>query len=118
MNDIGPCPECGETKQICWSVHSDELVYSESLVCKKCGFRVTDTVSDEVKWRWNTHNDKKALRPCPFCGGKVELRYEIRGGDETFSIHCNECHIHFTKFEWVARDASAVTKEWNTRVKR
>lgn len=57
------------------------------------------------------------LKPCPFCGGQVEMRDVIDGHEETFAFHCNSCHIHFTKFDWVARDRKDVIEEWNRRVK-
>lgn len=57
------------------------------------------------------------LKPCPFCGGQVEMRDVMDGHDETFAFHCNSCHIYFTKFDWVAHDRKDVIKEWNRRVK-
>ena len=57
------------------------------------------------------------LKPCPFCGGDVELRDEMDGRDETYVIHCNKCHMNFEKFVWRGYGESTVMKEWNRRVK-
>ena len=56
------------------------------------------------------------LKPCPFCGDIVEIREEMDGRAETYSIHCRGCDMHYTKFVWRARDKKGVTKEWNQRV--
>ena len=57
------------------------------------------------------------LKLCPFCSGQVEMRDVIDGHEETFAFHCTSCHIHFTKFDWVARDRKDVIEEWNKREK-
>lgn len=55
------------------------------------------------------------LKPCPFCGGSVELRPTIDMRDETYVIHCTECHMTYTKFVWRSYSAKNVCKEWNRR---
>jgi len=57
------------------------------------------------------------LKPCPFCGGDVELRDKTDGRDETYVIYCNKCHMNFEKFVWGGYGKSTVMKEWNRRVK-
>lgn len=57
------------------------------------------------------------LKPCPFCGGSVELRPTIDMRDETYVIHCTGCHMTYTKFVWRSYSAKNVCKEWNRRVK-
>ncbi len=67
---------------------------------------------------WRKESERMTeLKPCPFCNGHVEMRDVIDGHDETFAFHCSSCHIHFTKFDWVARDRKDVIEEWNRRVK-
>ena len=63
------------------------------------------------------NSSDEELLPCPFCGGDVELRDEGNGGNETYAIHCNKCHMHFEKFVWRGYGRNTVIKEWNTRVK-
>lgn len=60
--------------------------------------------------------DYESVKPCPFCGDIVEIREEMDGRDETYSIHCRGCDMHYTKFVWRARDKRGVIKEWNRRV--
>lgn len=96
--------------------------------CKTCEYFDSKDWDSETK-NWCRYNDLPAINeglcehyepmiePCPFCGGQVELRDVIDGHDETFAIHCNSCHIHFTKFDWGAYDRKDVIGEWNRRVK-
>lgn len=55
------------------------------------------------------------LKPCPFCGGDVELRDKFDKSDETTFIHCTKCHMWFEKFNWRAYDKKDIIEEWNTR---
>ena len=57
------------------------------------------------------------MKPCPFCGGEVELRDKLdRGyGDETSFIHCTKCHMWFEKFDYRGMGHDNIIKEWNTR---
>lgn len=57
------------------------------------------------------------LKPCPFCGGDVELRDKIDSGAETTFIHCTECHMWFEKFDWRGYSERHIIEEWNRRVK-
>ena len=57
------------------------------------------------------------LKPCPFCGGVVELRDKFDGVDETTFIHCTGCHMWFEKFVWRGYGENTIIKEWNRRVK-
>lgn len=57
------------------------------------------------------------LKPCPFCGGDVELRDEMDGRDEIYAIHCIGCNMHYVKFVWRSSSRENVVKEWNRRVK-
>ena len=55
------------------------------------------------------------LKPCPFCGGFVEIRDEADGRDETYIIHCMNCYMDYSKFIWRARGKDDIAKEWNRR---
>ena len=56
------------------------------------------------------------LKPCPFCGGEAELRYENRLGR---TIRCRSCHIGITNkvlrqsTEWLEQK---LIEKWNKRV--
>ena len=70
------------------------------------------------------------LKPCPFCGGRAELRDVSHGiGKEQFAVVCNECgassrarkpygNYKRSYYRETARiEAQAYTaKEWNRRV--
>lgn len=56
------------------------------------------------------------LKPCPFCGGDVELRDKIDGSAETTFIHCTECHMWFEKFNWRGVGYKTIIQEWNGRM--
>lgn len=58
------------------------------------------------------------MKPCPFCGGEVELRDKLdRGyGDETSFILCTKCHMWFEKFDYRGMDHKSIIEEWNKRV--
>ena len=56
------------------------------------------------------------MKPCPFCGGGVELRPKMDKNDETYFILCTECHMWFEKFIYRARDPETIIEEWNERV--
>lgn len=57
------------------------------------------------------------LKPCPFCGGDVELRTKMDGEDDTYFILCTKCSMWFEKFVYRARGSKAIIEEWNRRVK-
>lgn len=56
------------------------------------------------------------LKPCPFCGGEVELRDKFDGADETSFILCIKCHMWFEKFIWRGCDHADIIEEWNQRM--
>ncbi|MGN0608970.1 MAG: Lar family restriction alleviation protein [Oscillospiraceae bacterium] len=58
------------------------------------------------------------LKPCPFCGGKVEIECL---DDEYFYVTCSNCHSS-TSFGFVYKDGTArdatkaeTVKAWNKR---
>lgn len=59
------------------------------------------------------------MKPCPFCGGKVDLTYQ---GSSDWSIECETCPIqggfwvdaHI--FGYGEGETMEVVKRWNTRV--
>lgn len=54
-------------------------------------------------------------KTCPFCGGKAELRDKLDGNTETYEIHCNSCHMNFSRFVWRCMDEKNVIKDWDKR---
>lgn len=57
------------------------------------------------------------LKPCPFCGGKAEIRTMIYAGNALYYVRCPRinCFIHcFTKKKYET-EAEAV-EAWNRRV--
>lgn len=61
------------------------------------------------------------LKPCPFCGGKVDYQYD--GNFELSGIHCLQCHS-MTKFYRIPKPKPSETygetldrwaEHWNRR---
>ena len=56
------------------------------------------------------------LKPCPFCGGKAEMKPKGMLG---FTIKCKLCHVQVTQkvlrlsLEWLRVE---MIKHWNTRI--
>lgn len=57
---------------------------------------------------------ESVLKPCPFCGGDVELRDKF-DKDETAYILCTKCRMLFVKFDWGTYSEKRIIEEWNTR---
>lgn len=59
----------------------------------------------------NSEIKKDELKPCPFCGGAVEL-FEVCRPDGIWEIHCfnKDCHAGYGM-----EDRNEVLKAWNTR---
>ena len=100
MTDIASCKTCryfGSKDWGCeintWCRYSDLPAISEGL----CG------------------HYKSIIRPCPFCGGDVELRDKIDRSAETTFIHCTKCHMWFEKFDWRGYSERHIIEEWNRR---
>ena len=98
MTDIGSCKTCryfdlkdGDSETNNWCRHNNRPAINEGL----CG------------------HYKLMIRPCPFCGGEVELKDKFDGADETFFIHCTKCHMWFEKFDWRGYGHAHIIEEWN-----
>ena len=63
---------------------------------------------------WNKYVEE--LKPCPFCGGKVEIRSKLVMHNETFWILCTKCHMWYDKYMWGGMGVENVAEEWNRRV--
>lgn len=61
--------------------------------------------------------DTNALKPCPFCGGAVEL---VQSGKDRLDIKCPGCGVPLYRQRWMylGRDGltQRMTEKWNTRV--
>lgn len=61
------------------------------------------------------------LMPCPFCGGKVNLKtYDLRGyrGNYEYVVECDNCNIRFREYDVYQSANEAKQKvigQWNTR---
>ena len=55
------------------------------------------------------------MKPCPFCGGKVELHPKMDRGDETNFILCTQCYMWFEKFAYRGMGEKEIIDEWNRR---
>lgn len=64
------------------------------------------------------------LKPCPFCGGKVDYQYD--GNFELSGIHCPRCHSRTTFYRFLTPKKSETYGEtmdkwadcWNRREDR
>ena len=56
------------------------------------------------------------LKPCPFCGGKVDLIPNINtAGKNLFNIYCVRCDYEFAHF-CVDSSMKSLIEKWNRRV--
>ena len=63
------------------------------------------------------------LKPCPFCGGKVDFNYNVEL--EPNGIHCIRCHMHAVFYrvkparprEIYERVLNDYAEAWNRRAK-
>jgi len=51
------------------------------------------------------------LKPCPFCGGEVEI-YEAQELIYPYTIECQECTCHMGRYS----DRDEIIETWNRRV--
>lgn len=112
------CPICGGSPSVIQYITSvDDRGWSVG--CLRCNVFANDEDKDSAIRVWNEINSRECehevLKPCPFCGGPVELRDETDGRDETYAIHCIGCNMHYTKFVWRSYSKENVVKEWNGR---
>ena len=105
-------------------VVSEETEANARQVLKAKGYRckvvvvpmVKDEQGREIHSTDIINQEKGAAKPCPFCGGRVELRPKMDGEAETYFIFCTRCNMWFEKFVYRARDPEAIIAEWNERV--
>lgn len=57
-----------------------------------------------------TKNLKKELKPCPFCGGKAEIK---KDEGQYVNIKCTQCPCDMGRY-WFTRQTDAI-KAWNRR---
>ena len=55
------------------------------------------------------------LKPCPFCGGKAQLRYDIMG---CYYIECQQCRIKTTVFDALVGGKKMAIETWNRRTEK
>lgn len=113
------CPKCGEDELIMsfksYNAYNGNISYW-GVKCESCGFTVRSEKSiDDARFLWDHAGNTNALKPCPFCGGNVELRDKIDRSAETTFIHCTECHMWFERFDWRGADHKSIIQEWNKR---
>ncbi|WP_407310947.1 Lar family restriction alleviation protein [Desulfosporosinus sp. SB140] len=58
------------------------------------------------------------LKPCPFCGGKAEIRTYHRHDEDEYSVWCTSCYknklISLNTFSYPNKEDAIAT--WNRRV--
>ena len=96
-------PEYGERNY--WWIHTDEgMAHMRKKVAElwnaQCGAKKLDDVS---------------LKPCPFCGGKVNLIYIVAD----WVIDCPTCERHHWESDTPNKNSGrdGLIKWWNTRCK-
>ena len=94
-------------------VEPSDMCYEICVMARRCGALKAWEREQNSKRKEQTMSEQP--KPCPFCGDIVEIREEMDGRAETYSIHCRGCDMHYTKFVWRARDKRGVVKEWNQR---
>lgn len=57
----------------------------------------------------------KELKPCPFCGGKGILEYNITGG---YYVKCLKCGAKTGEFDPIADGSRPAIEAWNMRVEK
>lgn len=59
------------------------------------------------------------LKPCPFCGGKAELREERVNGYTKYFISCenDNCNVVVETMSRVGNTAAQAVEAWESRVK-
>ena len=56
------------------------------------------------------------LKPCPFCGGQVDLFDNCFDPyDEDWVIHCNNCNMEIRFFPYYHSTEKTIMESWNRR---
>lgn len=77
-------------------------------------------MATEIEVAMSENSKEIELLPCPFCGGKADMDFELLGGDESggnpflsYFVYCQECLCGTTGSDRATKDL-AITR-WNTR---
>lgn len=109
MNEL-KCPKCGETEKIYNTFDLYKKGYG--IKCGNCGYEIKNYKSyKEAKFKWESENNPKALRPCPFCGADdVNLSVREDEDGEPY-IYCHVCYSVY-----YGDPSQNIIEMWNRRM--
>lgn len=124
--DLKPCPICGDKhRRLCRTVlpRRWKKYWIECWYCHFCTSPAATKWGARRKWNksknWRLSNVKTHdLKPCPFCGGKAELKAYLIGGIKAWAVHCKKakqdlsCCAQMTS---IKSEEDAINA-WNRRV--
>lgn len=99
------CPVCGSERvdSVMLKFKSDPKKWRAIINCDKCGIVYGDEKAIEARQK---------LKPCPFCGSRVEFDVDSYHSDNV--IYCPECRIVFSP-DKVEGDLDILIAAWNRR---
>lgn len=65
-----------------------------------------------------SENEKNALKPCPFCGGRAVGIRKSTANESCFAIdvrHTDRCFLRFASDPYVSFDKKILVRKWNDR---
>jgi len=121
MNEIKPCPFCGESQKL---IVDTTAVIRVSIYCQNCGaggpLRDTDYGAIAA---WNNpvsfiiRRELKGmpieLKPCPFCDASATHESFGDGLQQIHRIVCTKCNLSIDSF-----DIKTVFNLWNRRINK
>ena len=118
---MSACPKCGEDELIMsfksYNAYNGNISYW-GVKCESCGFTVRSEKSiDHARFLWDHAGNPNALKPCPFCGGNVELNHYVLKGSDWWYVACKTCQIAMDPLYWNNEQTKAeAIEKWNRRV--
>ena len=114
---IRKCPKCGEDECIMSFMASDGDTTYWGIKCDSCGFTVRSVKSiDDARFQWDHAGNTNVLKPCPFCGGNVDLNHYVLKGSDWWYVACKTCQIAMDPLYWNEQTKAEAIEKWNRRV--
>ena len=118
MNELKYCPFCGSNNVHSAFYHFKDNGAKAVIECRNCycSSGYYDNLKEAVA-QWNTRIHAPELKPCPFCGGAVHLKFYKCDGDDTpkedvlAHVECLNCHCSSIS----GSDFENVIDFWNSR---